>query len=92
MRPIDADALMREFAEFIRASNNSDFANVPTWNDAVSLLGSAPTIEPKKGKWEYIGGYGYQYRCSNCIMCAGKKTPYCPYCGARMERSEDATD
>ena len=45
MRMIDADALMREFAEFVRASNNSDFADAPTWNDAVSLVGSAPTIE-----------------------------------------------
>lgn len=45
MRLIDADALMREFAEFVRASNNSDFADVPNWNDAVSLLGSAPTID-----------------------------------------------
>ncbi len=43
-RLIDADALMHEFAEFVRASNNSDFADVPTWNDAVSLLGSAPAI------------------------------------------------
>lgn len=47
MRLIDADALMQEFAEFVRDSNNSDFADVPTWNDAVSLLGSAPTIEPE---------------------------------------------
>lgn len=52
MRLIDADALMREFAEFVRASNNSDFADVPTWNDAVSLVDSAPTIDPvKHGKW-----------------------------------------
>lgn len=45
MRLIDADALMREFAEFVRRSNNSDFADIPMWNDAVSLLGSAPTID-----------------------------------------------
>lgn len=45
MRLIDADALMREFAEFVRESNNSDFADIPTWNDAVSLLGSAPTAD-----------------------------------------------
>lgn len=45
MRLVDADALMREFAEFVRASNNSDFEPAPTWNDAVSLLGSTPTIE-----------------------------------------------
>ena len=46
MRLIDADALMEEFAKFVRASNNSDFAPIPTWNDAVSLAGSAPTISP----------------------------------------------
>lgn len=52
MRLIDADALMQEFAEFVRDSNNSDFADVPTWNDAVSLLGSAPTIDPRwQGQW-----------------------------------------
>ena len=45
MRLIDADALMKEFAEFVKESNNSDFADVPTWNDAVSLLGSAPTVK-----------------------------------------------
>lgn len=48
---IDADELMLEFAEFVRASNNSDFADVPRWNDAVSLLGSAPTIiEAEEGE------------------------------------------
>ena len=48
---IDADELMLEFAEFVRASNNSDFADVPTWNDAVSLLESAPTIiEAEEGE------------------------------------------
>lgn len=48
---IDEAALMLEFAEFVRASNNSDFAAVPNWNDAVSLLGSAPTIiEAEEGE------------------------------------------
>lgn len=45
MRLIDADALMKEFRDFVRDSNNSDFAPVPTWNDAVSLVGSAPTAD-----------------------------------------------
>lgn len=44
-RYIDADLLMKEFCDFVRTSNNSDFANVPTWNDAVSLVGSAPTAD-----------------------------------------------
>lgn len=44
-RYIDADALMKEFRDFVRDANNSDFVPVPTWNDAVSLVGSAPTAD-----------------------------------------------
>ncbi len=43
MRLIDVDALMDEFRDFVKSSNNSDFAKVPTWNDAVSLVGSQQT-------------------------------------------------
>ena len=44
-RLIDADALEKEFTDFVRASNNSDFEPTPNWNDAVSLVGSAPTVD-----------------------------------------------
>ena len=43
---IDRGELMREFARFVRRSNNSDFAPTPNWNDAVSLVGSAPVVIP----------------------------------------------
>lgn len=48
-------------------------------------------VEPerKHGVWEYIGGYGYQYRCSECVMCAERKTNYCPYCGAKMDGGKE---
>lgn len=105
MRLVDADALMREFAEFVRASNNSDFADDPTWNDAVSLLDSAPTIaaEPvKHGRWEETeySDYDDSYRCSACgevwefIEGAPKDNGanYCPNCGARMDEVEDGRD
>lgn len=48
-----------------------------------------PSAQPerKKGKWEFIGGYGYQYRCSACITCAEHKTNFCPNCGAEMEEA-----
>lgn len=98
MRLIDADVIMKEFAKFVRASNNSDFARIPTWNDAVSLVGSAPTIEPKrKGKWipdntNYITPH---FVCSACGMSQKVETVlykpiwgFCPRCGARMMRGE----
>lgn len=67
MRLIDADALMKEFTEFVKDSNNSDFADVPTWNDAVSLVGSMPSAQPeqKKGKWIETT-QGDHYKCSCC--------------------------
>lgn len=94
MRLIDADALMRKFAEFVRASNNSDFADVPTWNDAVSFVDSAPTIEAEKhGRWVYEGKRGRfpACRCSECgnvenadWAILGDNVNYCPHCGAKM--------
>jgi hypothetical protein len=43
---IDRQALIKEFSDFVRASNNSDFAPKPTWNDAVSLVKSMPPVQP----------------------------------------------
>lgn len=45
---ISRKALMKEFSDFVRESNNSDFAQTPTWNDAVSLVGSMPSAYPEK--------------------------------------------
>ena len=45
---ISRKAMMKEFADFVRASNNSDFARTPTWNDAVSLVGSMPSAQPER--------------------------------------------
>ena len=62
---------------------------IPTYEDVSNALLTCPTAdvaEVKYGEWEFIGGYGYQYRCSVCITCAEHKTKYCPNCGARMER------
>ena len=44
---ISRQAIMKEFADFVRRSNNSDFAQTPTRNDAVSLVGSMPSVQPE---------------------------------------------
>ena len=41
---------MKEFSDFVRASNSSDFAQTPTWNDAVSLVGSMPSAQ-QEPRW-----------------------------------------
>ena len=58
--------------------------NCPRFNRVIrKALTEAEPV--RKGRWEWIGGYGYQYRCSECIMCAERRTKYCPSCGAKME-------
>lgn len=42
---ISRKEVMKEFSDFVRKSNNSDFAPTPTWNDAVSLVGSMPSAQ-----------------------------------------------
>lgn len=97
---ISRQALMKEFANFVRHSNNSDFAPTPTWNDAVSLVASMPTAqtECKKGFWEWVDDM--DYRCSVCHKyaygCLGEVLSghykYCPFCGCAMEGEEDEND
>lgn len=92
-RYIDADLLMKEFGDFVRHSNNSEFAPVPNWNDAVSLVGSAPTadvVERKRGKWlnKFVDGLGFnglEFECSECGKRSAGRTNYCAYCGAQMK-------
>lgn len=97
-RYIDVDALMKEFRDFVRDSNNSDFAPVPNWNDAVSLVGAAPTadvVERKKGKWEQKEDpYGFFDTIPVCSVCGcttkmREKYAYCPNCGAEMKSQEE---
>ena len=52
-------------------------------NDARELLEQSEPV--RHGHWEFIGGYGYQYRCSKCFMCAPHQTNYCPACGCKMD-------
>lgn len=93
---ISRQALMKEFSDFVRASNSSDFAQTPTWNDAVSLVGSMPPADVRenvKGEWlpqdhnktnGMMSTAVYYYpKCSVCGHC-GNYTNFCPNCGAQM--------
>lgn len=82
---ISREALMKEFADFVRRPNNSDFAKTPTWNDAVSLVGSmpsAPVREVKRGRW--IIKNGVQYAPEAEQGCVEVIKVQCSSCGWRM--------
>lgn len=88
MRLIDAEELVLQVdcLETCRCRKAKDWM-IPI-SEVCREICEAPTIDAvpvKHGEWEYIGGYGYQYRCSKCVMCAEHKTRYCPNCGAKME-------
>lgn len=44
---ISREALKKKCAEVVKASNNSDFIPCPTWNKAMELIDSAPTVNTK---------------------------------------------
>lgn len=65
----------------------------PTARAIVEAVPSADVVERKKGKWEkHHDDVVYWWQCSECQCVAffeDALTPYCPHCGAEMERSEE---
>ena len=48
-------------------------------------------VEPKRGEWVGVNPMVDSVQCSICggqLFSAELETPYCPYCGARMEVQE----
>ena len=70
---ISRQALMKEFSDFVRESNNSDFAPTPTWNDAVSLVGSMPSAE-RRGRWIDIEHAPNGLLYVTCSVCGKRQT------------------
>lgn len=94
MRAIDADALVEAVNDYPYGFRGM----------IVCDIAKQPTLEPKRGKWitkKDACGIGYQI-CSNCeteiqwrdrrgvmLRVDMQNAPYCPNCGAKMERSEE---
>lgn len=95
---ISRQALMKEFSDFVRESNNSDFAPTPTWNDAVSLVGSMPSAD-RRGRWvkgDEMADYPrvpynpWETYCSCCgEIMEQSHDNFCGNCGAKMDEVED---
>ena len=102
MRLVDADALIAQIEENICKpciERKEDYHRVRCracqYGDEINDIDSAPTIEPKKGKWRrrlVDCGFNADWHCSRC----GWKTSleehgynFCPNCGADMRGEED---
>ena len=85
---IERDAVMQEFADYVKRSNNSDFAPTPTWNEAVQIVEDAPAsdvVEVRHGRWIDEPIKGIRYHCSICFGRFDYTWHYCPNCGAKMD-------
>lgn len=50
--------------------------------DAMENIPTADVAEVKHAKWER---YASDWECSNCDFPVNGISPYCPYCGAKMD-------
>ena len=59
------------------------------WNGWENGCGRTYDFEPKRGKWIYLDGLD-AFECSVCGRQMVRNIfDYCPWCGAKMERSEE---
>ena len=95
---IEREAVMQKFADHVKRSNNSDFASVPTWNQAVQIVEAFPAVDVRPvvhGKWkEDCTGAAicsvcgeYAFETSTHHLC-GWFPNFCPNCGCAMEGEE----
>lgn len=95
MRLIDADRTKESIPETsVDIFENCARCGLLDREQVFDLIDEAPTIEPKRGKWETevrtIRGHKIPFfACSVCGRNADDEYTYCPNCGARMERSEE---
>lgn len=86
-RAIDADSLLEKAWD---ADTRIGYVQVVDVGDILD----APTIEPeqKKGKWIKQNPMVDTEECSECgynILGEEFETPFCPWCGAKMDEVEE---
>ena len=92
-RYIDADELKKKINSRIGYFNTyypNDSANISELQNCLEMVDDAPTediVPIVRGKW-CRNDYSV-YVCSNCGKISILKTPYCGYCIAKMEESEE---
>lgn len=92
MRLIDKDALMKKLGiaySCSYCSGNTDGIKCSRYTEFVTAckeICEAPEVELERtGIWVEEDDYMAFFHCSVCKNKAGFRTPYCPYCGSKME-------
>lgn len=101
MRRIDADAIKKWIDESVCQYGNRYSADIINmFGLFTEIIDKAPTIEETTGEWireektfEDLSGAFETYTRSTCSVCnqanGWGEVPYCPWCGAKMERRHD---
>lgn len=97
---INTDTLLAQMKEYhekrAKEANMTGNRTVcVTWDDAVTLIKSAPTVDAmpvRHAKWVYKGKFYYSdnnthntWSCSGCGCSEFTLTRFCPNCGAKMD-------
>lgn len=107
MRLIDGTALFRALREEKRLNDKEavEFEEMAIGygaglTAAMEIVKAAPTIEPKRGRWEITDAYPHNVYCSECYTRFAQThwavwedgslpRKFCPNCGARMEGEDE---
>ena len=94
MRLIDADAVIEMMRVQAGCESCDTYNGVKCracpWHDAISVVDdyadnnpAAEVVPIVRGKWVEIG---HETECPFCGEPTGLMTPYCPQCGAKLDR------
>lgn len=87
---IDREAIMRKFADHVRRSNNSDFAQTPTWNQAVQIVEDSPAADVAPvvhGRW--IDDKGNFVPWDEMNKNCPRYSAFCSVCGEWLTASDE---
>lgn len=101
MRTIDADKFEKRLTNYMddcAAENDRMAAEI--FQDVISEMQDEPTISPEDlwphGRWiKHIEKYENYCECSECHKYPDSPldtTPYCPFCGAKMDEEEEDSE
>lgn len=88
-RLIDANALAQELLSITYLGCDGGYykGRADERDDILERIANAPTVEPKRGEWEWDNRHVYP-KCSACenYKKGTDETNFCPNCGADMRK------